>query len=349
MRVALAQLNFTVGAFEANFRKIDAAARRAAAERADLLLLSELATTGYPPRDLLTHAAFVASSLEMRNRVARQVLRAMIDERLMLQEAARQNVIVQQSEVDAELTKLAERNGVTLDQIGAYLAQNGVLLEPLAEQVRATIAWSKLVSRQLRPRAVITEVRSRGRVPVLVGGSALYTRAVLDRFEFPGTDPALRASYDAELARVGPAALHARLAEVDPEAAAGILPENGRRVVRALEVVELTGRPFSASLPVLEYVDERSVQVGVRIDRPTLDARIALLVQPRSTRAKHLLGASAARRILTGRRRAKDLDTARNQLTTVVKEVERLGAGASPDLAKLRASAESLLAALPRE
>jgi peptidyl-prolyl cis-trans isomerase SurA len=108
-----------------------------------------------------TRMAILSSSLpdtpEMRNRVARQVLRAMIDERLMLQEAARQNVIVQQSEVDAELTKLAERNGVTLDQFGAYLAQNGVLLDPLAEQVRATIAWSKLVARQLRPRAVITE------------------------------------------------------------------------------------------------------------------------------------------------------------------------------------------------
>ncbi|MDQ1106833.1 tRNA (adenosine(37)-N6)-dimethylallyltransferase MiaA [Nocardioides zeae] len=131
---------------------------------------------------------------------------------------------------------------------------------------------------QGQAREVIAEIRSRGRVPVLVGGSALYTRAVLDRFDFPGTDPALRAAYDAELARVGSAALHARLAEVDPEAAAGILPENGRRVVRALEVVELTGRPFSASLPVLEYVDDRSVQVGVRIDRPTLDARIALRV-----------------------------------------------------------------------
>jgi peptidyl-prolyl cis-trans isomerase SurA len=108
-----------------------------------------------------TRMAILSSSLpdtpEMRNRVARQVLRAMIDERLMLQEAARQNIVVQQAEIDAELSKLAERNGVTLDQFGAYLAQNGVLLEPLSEQVRATIAWSKLVSRQLRPRAVVTE------------------------------------------------------------------------------------------------------------------------------------------------------------------------------------------------
>ncbi|HEX6103075.1 MAG TPA: peptidylprolyl isomerase [Alphaproteobacteria bacterium] len=102
-------------------------------------------------------SAQMPDTSEMRNRVARQVLRAMIDERLMLQEAARQNVIVQQSEVDAELSKLAERNGVPLDQFGSYLAQNGVLLEPLAEQIRATIAWSKLVNRQLRPQAVVTE------------------------------------------------------------------------------------------------------------------------------------------------------------------------------------------------
>ncbi len=94
---------------------------------------------------------------EMRNRVARQMLRTMIDERLMLQEAARQNITVRQSEVDAELSKLAERNGISLDQFGDFLAQNGVLLKPLADQIRATIAWSKLVSRQLRARAVVSE------------------------------------------------------------------------------------------------------------------------------------------------------------------------------------------------
>src|SRR5690349_7082792 len=123
-------------------------------------------------------------------------------------------------------------------------------------------------------RAAIAELRSRGAVPVLVGGSALYTRAVLDRFEFPGTDPAVRARLEAELAEVGPLALHARLAEVDAEAAARILPENGRRTVRALEVVEITGRPFTASLPQLEYAEPATVQVGVEIDRPTLDGRI---------------------------------------------------------------------------
>lgn len=123
-------------------------------------------------------------------------------------------------------------------------------------------------------RGVVADVRGRGRTPVLVGGSALYTRAVLDVFEFPGTDPAVRARLEAELAEVGSAALHRRLSEVDPEAAGNILVENGRRVVRALEVVELTGRPFSATLPTLTYADPRTVQVGVDLDRPTLDARI---------------------------------------------------------------------------
>src|SRR5687768_16640574 len=124
---------------------------------------------------------------------------------------------------------------------------------------------------QAEARAVVASLRGRGVVPVLVGGSALYTRAVLDRFEFPGTDPALRDRLEQQLAEVGVAAMHGRLAEVDPEAAARILPDNGRRIVRALEVVQLTGRSFTASLPRLEYVDPLTVQVGVAIDRPSLD------------------------------------------------------------------------------
>ncbi|CAM3720681.1 tRNA (adenosine(37)-N6)-dimethylallyltransferase MiaA [Nocardioides marinus] len=143
------------------------------------------------------------------------------------------------------------------------------LLDTLEVTEPATVAEF-----QGQARAVITELRGRGVTPVLVGGSALYTRAVLDEFEFPGTDPAVRARLEAELAEVGSATMHARLAEVDPESASRILVENGRRVVRALEVVEITGRPFSATLPRLEYVDPRTVQVGVDIDRPTLDTRI---------------------------------------------------------------------------
>ncbi|MEP9362096.1 tRNA (adenosine(37)-N6)-dimethylallyltransferase MiaA [Nocardioides sp. CN2-186] len=123
-------------------------------------------------------------------------------------------------------------------------------------------------------RAAVTDLRGRGRTPVLVGGSALYTRAILDRFEFPQTDEAVRARLEAELAEVGPAVLFERLRQLDPEAAGRMLVENGRRTVRALEVIELTGRPYSASLPTLEYADPHTVQIGVDIDRPTLDARI---------------------------------------------------------------------------
>ena len=128
-------------------------------------------------------------------------------------------------------------------------------------------------------RAAIDDIRGRAATPVLVGGSALYTRAIVDRFEFPGTDDSLRRELEAELERIGSRALHERLAGVDPEAAAQIIPDNGRRVVRALEVVALTGRPYSASLPTLEYADPLTVQVGVDIDRPTLDERIARRVE----------------------------------------------------------------------
>ncbi|HEU5416264.1 MAG TPA: tRNA (adenosine(37)-N6)-dimethylallyltransferase MiaA [Streptosporangiaceae bacterium] len=123
-------------------------------------------------------------------------------------------------------------------------------------------------------RQAIASVHAAGKVPVLVGGSGLYVRAAIDRLEFPGTDPGLRGSLEAELARLGPAALHARLAAADPAAAAAILPSNGRRIVRALEVIELSGRPFSATLPQYESVYE-TVQVGVELPRGDLDQRVA--------------------------------------------------------------------------
>ena len=128
-------------------------------------------------------------------------------------------------------------------------------------------------------RDVIADCRGRDVTPVLVGGSALYTRAVLDRFEFPGTDPAVRRQLEDELAEVGPEAMHRRLTAVDADAAAKIEPGNGRRIVRALEVVAITGRPFSASLPELRYHYPDAHQIGVDIPRPVLDERIALRVQ----------------------------------------------------------------------
>ncbi|MFE0458361.1 tRNA (adenosine(37)-N6)-dimethylallyltransferase MiaA [Kitasatospora sp. NPDC058965] len=126
-------------------------------------------------------------------------------------------------------------------------------------------------------RAEIDRLLAAGRPPVLVGGSGLYVRAAIDEMEFPGTDPVVRARLEAELERVGPAELHARLAVADPAAAAAILTSNGRRIVRALEVIELTGRPFTASLPTNTAVYP-AVQLGVALPRPELDERITLRV-----------------------------------------------------------------------
>jgi tRNA dimethylallyltransferase len=128
-----------------------------------------------------------------------------------------------------------------------------------------------------RARAEIDRLRASGTVPLLVGGSGLYIRAVLDELDFPGTDAALRARLEEELAAVGPAALHDRLAALDPAAAAAVLPSNGRRIVRALEVIELTGGPFRAQLP-----DPRphypAVVVGLDREPAELDERVAARV-----------------------------------------------------------------------
>jgi tRNA dimethylallyltransferase len=123
-------------------------------------------------------------------------------------------------------------------------------------------------------RAAVDDILARGRVPLLVGGSGLYIRAVLEEFEFPGTDPAIRERLELELAAVGPAPLHARLRTLDEPAAAKILPSNGRRIVRALEVIELTGAPFTAALPS-PTPHYPSVQIGVDRESAALDRRIA--------------------------------------------------------------------------
>ncbi|MFG3282377.1 tRNA (adenosine(37)-N6)-dimethylallyltransferase MiaA [Streptomyces sp. NPDC048111] len=126
-------------------------------------------------------------------------------------------------------------------------------------------------------RAEIDRLLAEGRTPVLVGGSGLYVRGALDVLDFPGTDPEVRARLEGELDAEGPGALHARLAAADPAAARAILPGNGRRIVRALEVIEITGRPFTANLPTHESVYD-TVQIGVDVGRPELDERITLRV-----------------------------------------------------------------------
>ena len=131
---------------------------------------------------------------------------------------------------------------------------------------------------QVAARDDIAAIRGRGHVPVLVGGSGLYVRAVLDRLEIPPTDPEVRRSIEREADAVGALVMHARLAAADPHAAAQILATNLRRVVRALEVIELTGRPFSASMPRREFFSP-AVMLGLRVDRGALDERIIRRVE----------------------------------------------------------------------
>lgn len=123
-------------------------------------------------------------------------------------------------------------------------------------------------------REIIADCHARGVTPIVVGGSALYVRAVIDPLDFPGTDPHLRARLANELEQLGPAALHAELARRDPEAAAQILPANDRRVIRALEVIELTGEPFASTMPPHESVYPAVTMLGLDVPRSALDVRL---------------------------------------------------------------------------
>ena len=127
---------------------------------------------------------------------------------------------------------------------------------------------------QAHARADLAAIRSRGHQPIIVGGSGLYVRAALDRLDIPPTDPQVRARLETEAAQRGTEAMYAVLLAADPAAASAMEPNNVRRIVRALEVFELTGRPFSATLPTREFVAP-TLMVGLRTERPTLDERIA--------------------------------------------------------------------------
>ncbi len=127
-------------------------------------------------------------------------------------------------------------------------------------------------------RRLMEELLAAGRVPVLTGGSGLYVHAVLDDLDFPGTDPEVRAGLEADLAEHGASALHHRLYRLDPVSASRIPPSNGRRLVRALEVIELTGRPFAAVLPQPGPARYGAVLIGLDTDATALDARIDIRV-----------------------------------------------------------------------
>ena len=143
------------------------------------------------------------------------------------------------------------------------------LLDVLSPREEASVARY-----QQDARAAIEGILARGAVPILVGGSGLYVSAVLYDFRFPGTDPAIRARLERELETAGPGDLHRRLAQSDPEAAAAIGAANGRRLVRALEVVELTGEPFGAGLAAESRLWLPAVTIGLRAPRAELVERL---------------------------------------------------------------------------
>lgn len=152
------------------------------------------------------------------------------------------------------------------------VARRGIphhLLDVLEPREEASVARY-----QVEARALVDDILGRGAVPVLVGGSGLYVSSVIYDFQFPGTDPEVRARLEAELEAEGPALLHRRLREVDPAAAEAIGPHNGRRLVRALEVIEITGGPFGAGLPNETQLWHPTTTIGLRDERAALVERL---------------------------------------------------------------------------
>jgi tRNA dimethylallyltransferase len=173
---------------------------------------------------------------------------------------------------------------------------------------------------QHEARAVVEQLLAAGRPPVLTGGSGLYVQAVLDDLKFPGTDPDVRSRWETELRERGNEQLHRLLAERDPRAAESILPSNGRRIVRALEVIEITGRPFSANLPepgppqygaVLVGLDRQPAELDERVDERTARMFDAGLVdEVRDLEQRGLRHGRTASRALGYRQVLDELDAA---------------------------------------
>ena len=148
------------------------------------------------------------------------------------------------------------------------------LLDVLDVSQDSTVAWY-----QDAARCAIKEIIDRGKRAIVVGGTGLYIKSILDELNFPDTDPVVRANLESELEKIGLDALFERLERLDPAAAIAIERANARRIIRALEVIEITGKPFTANLPRQEstrYPDAR--QFGLVMDREKLDERISTRV-----------------------------------------------------------------------
>jgi tRNA dimethylallyltransferase len=189
------------------------------------------------------------------------------------------------SELAVALAHLFDGEVVNADSMQLYRGMDIGTAKPTVAERRGVVhhlldVWpvpksAAVAEYQAMARAVIDDVHARRRLPIVVGGSGLYVRGALDRLDFPGDSPPIRARLTAELETVGAAALHERLRRLDPAAAQAILPSNGRRIVRALEVIELTGGPFLARMPGFDSVYDTTY---VGLDRADLDERIAARV-----------------------------------------------------------------------
>ncbi|MGH2545629.1 MAG: tRNA (adenosine(37)-N6)-dimethylallyltransferase MiaA [Actinomycetota bacterium] len=194
------------------------------------------------------------------------------------------------TEASIRLARRLEAEIVLVDSMTVYRGMDVGTAKPSPEEragvphhlldVADPVEPFSVVRFQALAREALAGISDRGRPALLVGGSGLYYRAVVDDLEFPGTDPAVRGVLQAEAAAIGPEALHRRLAGFDPRAAAGMEPSNARRAVRALEVAALTGRPFSSFARAWDrYPGDRVRAAGVTMLPDVLRARIEARVR----------------------------------------------------------------------
>ncbi|WP_157121074.1 tRNA (adenosine(37)-N6)-dimethylallyltransferase MiaA [Nocardia miyunensis] len=190
------------------------------------------------------------------------------------------------SDLALELAQRLDGEIVNIDAMQLYRGMDiGTAKLPVAQRrgiahhqldVLDVTETATVAAYQTGASADVEAIMARGRTPVIVGGSMMYVQALLDRWDFPATDSRVRAKWEALLAEGGVAALHAALRDADPVAAQTILPTDGRRMVRALEVVELTGRPFAASQPQIGEPHWGTIILGVDRETAELDARIEI-------------------------------------------------------------------------